>query len=622
MELSNIMSTAPTIPAKVIVVLLLCKAITLFPNIATAMIAEEKRALLQSTWWNGNNFSNDPCEWIGISCNNIGRVISMRTPILTHQQPLLADLNFTAFLNLEDLDLRGMGLIGMIPTQIGDLRNLTSLHLIGNFLQGELPSTLANLTHLKFLDLSRNYLAGAIPSPILNLPKLEVLNVSQNKLSGNIPYIENHINFEGDFSHNMISGVLPRSLCFTPQMCRIDLSYNNISGNISRELGKMQYINLQNNFLSGKEKTRDSFKMSESTLHIFISMDISLAILIAGYIIFKLFKRKRESKIERRESKNGNLFSIWNFDGKIAYEDIIKATEDFDIKYCIGTGAYGSVYKAQLPSGKIVALKKLHRGEYENPSFVKSFHNEVKMLAEIRHRNIVKLHGFCLHNRCMFLIYEFMERGSLFYVLNKADEAREFDWRKRVNVIKGIANALFYMHHDCAPPIIHRDITSSNVLLNSRMEAVVSDFGTAKILNPDSSNQTLLVGTYGYVAPELAYTLVVTEKCDVYGFGVVTLETIIGKHPGDLISSLSNTCTESILLKDVLDPRLPLPSRQDARDVILLIKIALACLKPSPNSRPSMQQVTQKLLFFKLPLAIPLNNISIQHLVNQDLQII
>jgi len=202
------------------------------------------------------------------------------------------------------------------------------------------------------------------------------------------------------------------------------------------------------------------------------------------------------------------LFSIWNYDGHIAYEDIIEATEDFDIKYCIGTGGYGSVYKAELPCGKVVALKKLHRLEAENPTFDMSFRNEVKMLTEIRHRNIIKLHGFCLHKRCMFLVYEYMERGSLFCVLNNDVEAMELDWRKRVNIIKDTAHALSYMHHECIPAIVHRDITSNNILLNSKLEAFVSDFGTAKLLDPDSSNQTLVAGTYGYIAPgELLFFL-------------------------------------------------------------------------------------------------------------------
>ena len=226
-----------------------------------------------------------------------------------------------------------------------------------------------------------------------------------------------------------------------------------------------------------------------------------LVILYIGALFISRYVKKKARSKENVAKKNGDFQSIWSYDGKIAFEDIIEATENFDIKYCIGTGAYGSVYRAQLPNGKIVALKKLHKRESENPTFDNSFRNEVKMLTEIRHRNIVKLHGFCLHNRIMFLVYQYMERGSLFCVLRNDAEAEELTWSKRVNIIKEIANALSYMHHDCAPPIIHRDITTNNVLLNSEMDAFVSDFGTARFLDPDSSNQTLLVGTYGYVAP-------------------------------------------------------------------------------------------------------------------------
>jgi serine/threonine protein kinase len=123
------------------------------------------------------------------------------------------------------------------------------------------------------------------------------------------------------------------------------------------------------------------------------------------------------------------------------------------------------------------------------------------VLTEIRHRNIIKLHGFCLHKRCMFLVYKYMERGSLFCILNNDVEAMELDWSKRVNIIKGTAHALSYMHYECIPAIVHRDITSNNILLNNKLEAFVSNFGTAKLLDPDSFNQTLVAGTYGYIAP-------------------------------------------------------------------------------------------------------------------------
>ncbi|KAJ4971592.1 hypothetical protein NE237_004691 [Protea cynaroides] len=212
-------------------------------------------------------------------------------------------------------------------------------------------------------------------------------------------------------------------------------------------------------------------------------------------------KKKKKGNIEKTGRNHGNIFSIWSFDGNIAYEDIIKATEDFDVKYCIGIGTTGRVYKAVLPIGHVVALKKFHPLEGQVVVDEKSFENEIRVLTDIQHRNIVKLYGFCFHPRCMFLVYEYMEKGSLTGILSDQVEALEFDWTKRVNVIKSVANALSYLHQGCIPPIIHRDISSKNILLDFELEARVSDFGIARLLNPDSSNWTLLKGTHGYIAP-------------------------------------------------------------------------------------------------------------------------
>ncbi|XP_072077100.1 uncharacterized protein [Arachis hypogaea] len=547
------------------------------------------------------------------------------------------------------LDLSANSFDGSIPLILGQMSSLTHMNLSNNLLYGDLPFTLANLTQLLVLDLSQNKLSGFIPHEIGKLTNLLTIDLSSNSLSAPIPeqigtfdpfgsthhwiqhdrrlYPQRNRAFVAfkslDLSYNAISGVIPSSIFIHSSY--VDLSNNNLSGTILSQIGNLSYLDLSFNNLSIKNRKElesvipfcylycnpfldneyydcddhldnhhnKHFGRSLVLVIIVVCITISLGSIGIGMCIFRA---RHHGKLENKATKNGDLFSIWNYDGKIAFEDIIEATEDFDIRYCIGTGAYGSVYKAQLPSGKTVALKKLHKTESENASFYKSFCNEVEVLTEIRHRNIIRLYGYCLHNRCMFLVYEYLERGSLYYNLADEIEAQELKWSKRVNIIKGTAYALAHMHHHCPSPIVHRDVSSNNVLLNSELEACVSDFGTARLLDPDSSNQTLLVGTYGYVAPELAYTMSVTTKCDVYSFGVVALETMMGHHPGEFMSAMSKPSTQQLLVKDVLDPRIPLPnSRKDMQHVVHVIKLALACLSPDPKSRPSMQDVANEL---------------------------
>ena len=154
-----------------------------------------------------------------------------------------------------------------------------------------------------------------------------------------------------------------------------------------------------------------------------------------------------------------------------------------------------------LPTEQVLAVKKFHRTPESEKTSLKAFMSEIDVLMGIRHRNIVKLYGFYSHAKHSFLIYEFVERGSLRNVLQNDEQAVEMDWVKRLNLVKGIVSACSYMHHDCSPPIIHRDISSNNVLLDAEFEAHVSDFGSARLLMPDSSNWTSFAGTYGYTAP-------------------------------------------------------------------------------------------------------------------------
>ncbi|XP_037474301.1 MDIS1-interacting receptor like kinase 2-like [Triticum dicoccoides] len=283
------------------------------------------------------------------------------------------------------------------------------------------------------------------------------------------------------------------------------------------------------------------------------------------------------------------MLSIWNFDGKIAFEDILSATENFDEKYCIGIGGYGSVFRVQLEGGLIFAVKLLHSMEEQNDEG--TFHAEIEVLTKIRHRCIVKLYGFCSHSQCKFLVYDLIERGSLLSILDEQELAKELDWANRISNVTDVAQALSYLHHDCEDPIVHRDIKSSNILLDIDYKAYVSDFGMAKKLKHGCSSwSTIFAGTCGYIAPELSSTMVLTEKCDVYSFGVVALEVVMGRHPGDLLLPFFCRTEQPGKFQDILDQRVTAPSTTDENDVILVALVAFACLQIKPKARATMQQ--------------------------------
>ncbi|XP_031287269.1 MDIS1-interacting receptor like kinase 2-like [Pistacia vera] len=590
----------------------------------------------------GNNFTGSidsilgdltNLEHLNLSSNKLGGLLP----------PELGNLK-----NLTLLDLSHSNLIGPIPSTLRHLIHLTFLYLSHNQLNHSIPYELTQLVHLDYLDLSSNFLSGHIWNAIGKLFNPRYLNLSRNRFGGSVPSEISNLRslYVLDLSYNSLTGNIPSQLgeIYVTQSLYINLSHNNLSGTIPKSLHTVYYIDLSYNNLEGEipiglqsqgqqqfsgnkglcglvdrgfsacpslTPSKPQMKVSPKPqknvsplLIILLPITTFLTILIFGLLI--LLKRKDEkAEPETRATKAGDVFSIWNYDGKIAFEDIVEATEDFDIKYCVGTGGYGSVYRAQLPNDRVVALKKLHSLETEESTFLNSFQNEAHVLSKLRHRNIIKLYGFCLHKKCMVLIYEYMERGSLFCVLRNNDEAIELDWSKRVNIVKNTAHALSYLHHDCTPSIVHRDISSNNILLNSELEAYVADFGLARLLHPDSSNRTILAGTYGYIAPELAYTMVVTEKCDVYSFGVVALETLMGCHPGELLSSLSSSSSQNMMLIDLLDPRLPcVTDTMVVQDIALISRIAFACLSSKPKSRPTMHRVSQEFLSRKAPLAI------------------
>lgn len=239
---------------------------------------------------------------------------------------------------------------------------------------------------------------------------------------------------------------------------------------------------------------------------------IILSLILFGIISYlRRDKKGVNNTIETPKMEPQSAFAnVWGYDGKLVYDDIIRATENFDERYCIGAGGSGKVYKAEMPSGEVFAIKKLNFWDSDvGMENVKLFKSEVAALTEIRHRNIVKLYGFCSRGEHTFLVYDFIERGSLGDVLRSEKKAMELDWVKRVEIVKGVAEALCYLHHDCVPPIVHRDVTPKNVLLDADFEAHVADFGTARFLKFDALQSTAVAGTHGYVAPGKLFVLLI-----------------------------------------------------------------------------------------------------------------
>jgi len=452
--------------------------------------------------------------------------------------------------HLQALDLSSNQLVGRIPKELGNLK-LIELALNDNRLSGDIPFDVASLSDLErlglaannfsatilkqlgkcskliFLNMSKNRFSGSIPAEMGSLQSLENLDLSWNSLMGGIaPELGQLQRLEFlNLSHNMLSGLIPTSFSRLQSLTKVDVSYNKLEGPIPdiKAFREAPFEAIRNNTnLCGnstgleacaalmKNKTVRNKGTKAVILTVFSLLGSLLGLIVGFFFFCQSTRKKRLVEAQQLLHCKVDVSARWRPDGELSYEDIIEATEEFDSKYCIGTGGYGVVYKAVLPSEQVLAVKKFHQTPEVEMTTLKAFRSEINVLKGIRHRNIVKLYGFCSHAKHSFLVYEFVERGSLRKVLNDGEQAGKMDWDKRINLIKGVANALSYMHHDCSPPIIHRDISSNNVLLDSEYEAHVSDFGTARLLMPDSSNWTSFAGTFGYTAPGMQLSFSIT----------------------------------------------------------------------------------------------------------------
>ncbi|KAK6132575.1 hypothetical protein DH2020_033677 [Rehmannia glutinosa] len=277
----------------------------------------------------------------------------------------------------------------------------------------------------------------------------------------------------------------------------------------------------------------------------------------------------------------------------------LKKTMKLSNKDIIGSGGYGTVYKLVINDCISFAVKRLIRLSAEQD---RGFERELEAMGDIKHRNIVTLHGYYAAPQYNLLIYELMPNGSLDSLLHgKSTNKMVLDWPSRYKIAVGTARGISYLHHDCIPHIIHRDIKSSNILLDHNLDARVSDFGLATLMEPDKTHvSTLVAGTFGYLAPEYFDTGKATAKGDVYSFGVVLLELLTGKKPTDeafveegtkLVTWVKSVVQEKreeyVIDNSLMD--------YPADEINLVFSIALMCLEPEPSTRPTMAEVLKML---------------------------
>ncbi|OWM77225.1 phytosulfokine receptor 1 [Punica granatum] len=500
-------------------------------------------------------------------------------PLFMKRNVSARGLQYNQVLNLPPtLDLGYNSLSGSIWPQFGNLKKLHILDFRNNFLSGSIPDSLSGMTSLEALDLSCNNLSGTLPSSLTRLNFLSKFTVAHNNLWGPIPIGTQF----ATFPNSSFEGT---NLCgdHAPP-CPADQDRN------------------------ASSKTSHQSNRSGKIVGMAVGVVVG-TIFILGLMILIVWRthnpgevdpEKEEGRycnrdIKEQESQLLVMFEhMESTDEKLLYEDISRATENFEQKNIVGCGGFGMVYKATLPDGSKLAIKKLSGdcGQME-----REFQAEVEALSRARHPNLVPLQGYCMDGEVRLLIYSYMENGSLDYWLHeKPDGPAKMDWSTRLKIARGAASGLAYLHQSCEPHILHRDIKTSNILLDQDFEAHLADFGLARLICAyDTHVTTDLVGTLGYIPPEYGQASVATYKGDVYSFGVVLLELLTGKRPMDICKPKGSRDLISWVIQMKRDGRegevfdQNIYGKQHDKEILRVFEIACCCLNNSPKDRPLTQ---------------------------------
>ncbi|KAL6506026.1 hypothetical protein OROHE_022745 [Orobanche hederae] len=444
-------------------------------------------------------------------------------------------------------------LSGKIP-EVKNCRKLVSLSLANNRFVGEIPESLADLPVLTYIDLSRNNLTGSVPQELEKL-KLALFNVSYNQLSGRVPV-------------SLVSGLPASFLQGNPGLCGPGLARSCLDDRPMRK--PTGFTNLT--------------RASVSVALVFILLVFAFGL----YVIRFRHKQKARLRIWR---------SVFFYPLRITERDLIMAMDEETAR---GEGGnFGRVYVVRLPSGELVAVKKILNSGSRRPNALK---NEVKTVAKIRHKNIVRILGFCHSDEAILLIYEYLPGGSLGDLIGKMDF--DLPWSARLKIAIGVARGLAYLHRDYVPNLLHRNVKSSNVLLDDDFEPKLTDFALDRIVGENMFRSIVASECAGSccLAPEYGHTKKPTEQEDTYSFGVVLLELLTGRqaekseareeHSLDIVKYVRRNINITNGAMKVLDPKISSSSREQ---MARALEIGLYCTSVVPEKRPSMCEVVKAL---------------------------
>ncbi|XWS41243.1 hypothetical protein CRYUN_Cryun17cG0064500 [Craigia yunnanensis] len=470
--------------------------------------------------------------------------------------------------------------------------NVISLNLASNGFSGTLSPSIAKLKFLVNLDLQNNDLSGLLPDFLGDMVHLESLNLANNKFNGSIP-----ANW-GQLSN----------------LKHLDLSSNNLTGRIPRQLFLLPAINFTGTHLacgSSLEQpcvstTTLPVSTNRSKIRIVVTSTSCAALILLSLGALFVFRYNQVHKLRRDVfvdvAGEDDLKISFGQLRRFSWREIQLATDNFNECNIIGQGGFGKVYKGVLSDNTKVAVKRL--ADYYSPGGEAAFQREVQLISVAVHKNLLRLIGFCTTSSERILVYPFMQNLSVAYQLRDLKPGEKgLDWPMRKRVAFGAAHGLEYLHEHCIPKIIHRDLKAANILLDDNFEAILGDFGLAKLVDTKLTHVTTQVrGTMGHIAPEYLSTGKSSEKTDVFGYGIMLLELVTGQRAIDfarleeeedvlLLDHIKKLLREN-RIDDIVDGNLKI---YDPKEVETIVRVALLCTQSSPEDRPTMAEVVKML---------------------------